>query len=43
MPFDAWRADDVILPLPGKRNVRVDVLISDFEMARLGSQIEIRP
>lgn len=38
-----WRADGVVLPLPGKWNVRVDVLISDFEIARLEGKIDIRP
>lgn len=38
-----WRAADVELPLPGEWSVRVDVLISDFEMARLEGRIEIRP
>jgi len=39
----AWRADGVVLPLPGDWSVRVDVLISDFEMARLAGRIAIRP
>lgn len=37
-----WRADGVVLPLPGEWNVRVDVLISDFQMARLEGRITIR-
>lgn len=38
-----WQADGVVLPLPGEWSVRVDVLISDFEMARLEGRVQIRP
>ncbi|PSJ60834.1 CopD family protein [Pseudaminobacter soli (ex Li et al. 2025)] len=38
-----WRADDLVLPLPGTWNVRVDILVSDFDIARLEGKIEIRP
>lgn len=38
-----WRADGIVLPLPGEWSVRVDVLISDFEIARLEGLVEIRP
>jgi copper transport protein len=38
-----WQVDGVVLPLPGDWNVRVDVLISDFEMAKLEGRITIRP
>lgn len=38
-----WRADGIVLPLPGEWTVRVDVLISDYEMARLEGQLIIRP
>lgn len=38
-----WRADGVVLPLSGEWSVRVDVLISDFEIARLEGRIDIRP
>lgn len=38
-----WRADGVVLPLPGEWSFRVDVLIDDFEIARLEGQISIRP
>lgn len=38
-----WRADGLILPLPGEWTMRVDVLISDFEMARLEGRLAIRP
>ncbi|MGB3387934.1 MAG: hypothetical protein WBA88_08150 [Pseudaminobacter sp.] len=38
-----WQSDGVILPLPGEWTIRVDVLISDFEIARLEGRIEIKP
>jgi len=38
-----WQVDDVVLPLPGAWNVRVDVLITDFEITRLEGRLTIRP
>ena len=38
-----WRADGLTIPLAGLWRVRVDVLITDFEIARLEGQIRIRP
>lgn len=38
-----WRADDVILPLPGRWTIRLDILVTDFDIVRLSSEIEIRP
>ena len=38
-----WRIDDLSLPLAGRWTVRIDVLVSDFELAKLEGQIEIRP
>lgn len=40
---NTWLASDVVLPLAGKWQVRVDILISDFEIARLETGIEIGP
>ncbi|MDF1598619.1 copper resistance protein CopC [Mesorhizobium sp. YIM 152430] len=39
----SWRADGVILPLPGLWTVRLDILVTDFDIVRLSTQIEIRP
>lgn len=39
----AWRAGDLVLPLPGRWSLRVDVLVSDFERVRLEGEIDIRP
>lgn len=38
-----WRADNLALPVPGKWTARIDILISDFELAKLEGAIEIRP
>ena len=38
-----WRVEGLILPLAGTWRVRVDILISDFEMARLEGDIRVRP
>lgn len=38
-----WRIDHMTLPQRGTWHVRVDILISDFEMVRLEGQIGIRP
>ncbi|WP_245505529.1 copper resistance CopC/CopD family protein [Rhizobium sp. BK068] len=38
-----WRVDDLTVPVAGKWKVRVDVLISDFEIVRLEDEIDIRP
>lgn len=36
-----WRAADVIVPIAGRWRVRVDILISDFELVRLEDTIEL--
>jgi len=38
-----WRAEDVTIPLPGLWRVRVDVLVSDFDIDRLDGEVKIRP
>ncbi len=38
-----WRAEEVVLPLPGTWTLRIDILITDFEMARIEGEVEIRP
>ncbi|MBL0934903.1 MAG: copper resistance protein CopC [Rhizobiaceae bacterium] len=38
-----WRADDVVLPLAGHWTVRLDILVTDFDIVRLTTEIEIRP
>ena len=38
-----WRVDDLVVPIGGRWTVRVDVLVSDFEMVKLEGEIVIRP
>lgn len=38
-----WSVEGLDLPLPGQWQVRVDILISDFEMTRLTDTVDIRP
>lgn len=42
-PDGKWRINDMVIPVAGKWTVRLDVLISDFEMTRLQGELEIRP
>jgi copper transport protein len=37
-----WQVDDLNLPLPGRWSVRIEILVSDFELVRLEGNIEIR-
>jgi copper transport protein len=37
-----WQAD-VALPVPGRWQIRVDLLVSDFEKIALDDTVEIRP
>lgn len=38
----SWRIDGLNLPLPGKWSIRVDILVSDFELVKLEGSIAIR-
>lgn len=38
-----WRADDVVLPLAGTWTLRLDILITDFDLARIEGEVAIRP
>lgn len=38
-----WRAQGLVLPLTGTWQVRLDILISDFEMTRLEGELRLRP
>lgn len=38
-----WRAEGVVLPLAGQWRLRIDVLISDFELVRLQDEVKIAP
>ena len=38
-----WSVDGIVLPLPGRWTVRIEILINDYEMARLEGEIAIAP
>lgn len=38
-----WRAADVLMPIAGQWRLRVDILVSDFEIVRLQDTVEIAP
>ena len=38
-----WRVEGITIPLPGRWKLGLDVLVSDFETARVEGEIEIRP
>jgi copper transport protein len=38
---NTWRIRDLVIPTAGRWSVRIDVLISDFELIRLEDSIDI--
>ncbi len=38
-----WTVPDLVLPLAGRWSLRLDVLVTDFDITRLEGEIEIRP
>ena len=40
---DGWTVPDIVLPLPGRWRLRLDVIISDFEITRMEGEAEIAP
>lgn len=40
---DGWAVSNVVLPIPGRWKLRLDVIISDFEITRMEGEIEIAP
>ncbi|CDX20250.1 putative copper resistance protein D [Mesorhizobium sp. ORS 3324] len=37
-----WRVDNLIIPIPGRWNARLDILVSDFEIVKIEAPIDIR-
>ncbi|TPI44679.1 copper resistance protein CopC [Mesorhizobium sp. B2-9-1] len=37
-----WRIDNLVIPLPGRWNARLDILVSDFEVVKIEAPIDIR-
>ncbi len=42
-PAGTWRAEDMILPLPGLWTVEMEVRVSDFELVKLTGDVTISP
>ncbi|CDZ42534.1 copper resistance protein CopC [Neorhizobium galegae] len=40
---DGWTVPDIVLPISGRWRLRLDVIISDFEITRMEGEIEIAP
>ena len=38
-----WRVDGLVIPVSGRWTIRIDILISDFEITRLTGDVDIRP
>jgi copper transport protein len=38
-----WRAENLVLPVAGVWQIRVDILVSDFEIVRLDGEIRLKP
>ena len=38
-----WRVDDLVIPVAGRWNARLDILVSDFDMVQIEGPIDIRP
>ena len=39
----SWRVDNLAIPIPGRWTARLDILVSDFEMAKIEAPVDIRP
>ncbi|TSE07240.1 copper resistance protein CopC [Mesorhizobium intechi] len=39
----SWRVDNLIIPVPGRWMVRIDILVSDFKMVKIEAPVDIRP
>ncbi|TPM26396.1 copper resistance protein CopC [Mesorhizobium sp. B2-3-5] len=39
----SWRVDKLVIPVPGRWTVRLDILVSDFEMVKIEAPVDIRP
>jgi copper transport protein len=38
-----WRVSDLVLPISGKWTVRLDILISDFELTKIQGTVDLKP
>lgn len=37
-----WRVDNLVIPIPGRWNARLDILVSDFDLVKIEAPIDIR-
>ena len=42
-PDGAWRVDEITIPAAGRWNIRVDILVNDFEQVTLEDSLDVRP
>jgi copper transport protein len=38
-----WRVDNLVIPVPGRWTARLDILVSDFEIVKIETPIDVRP
>lgn len=38
-----WRIDNLVIPVQGRWTVRLNILVSDFEMVKIEAPVDIRP
>lgn len=38
-----WKVEGLVIPVPGRWTVGLDILVSDFEMVRIAGAVDIRP
>ncbi len=39
----SWRVDNLVIPVPGRWTVRIDILVSDFQIVKIEAPVDIRP
>ncbi|TPK62325.1 copper resistance protein CopC [Mesorhizobium sp. B2-4-19] len=39
----SWRVDNLVIPVPGRWTVRIDILVSDFKMVKIEAPVDVRP
>ncbi|GLQ82358.1 copper resistance protein C [Mesorhizobium huakuii] len=39
----SWRVDNLVIPVPGRWMVRIDILVSDFKIVKIEAPVDIRP
>ncbi|TGV78985.1 copper resistance protein CopC, partial [Mesorhizobium sp. M2D.F.Ca.ET.145.01.1.1] len=39
----SWRVGNLVIPVPGRWTVRIDILVSDFDVVKIEAPIDIRP